>query len=376
MHKVVIIQEYVPQYRAPFFELLQDEARRQGIELTVAFGEATAAQASRKDDGRLNCGVRIQQKEWKIAGRRLVVRRTADATAGSDLVILEQARRNLDAYRMLTARGVSRPLVALWGHGKDYTRRTTAAERMLSRWLTARADHFFAYTNGGRQSVVADGFPSQDVTVVQNSIDTAALRNDVQAIDPGAVSRFSQTHRLQGKTSLFIGALDSTKRLDFLEEASCLAFEIDPRYRLLVAGDGQMRSQVEAWARRNHWVTYLGPLAGESKALAMVSSQIIAMPGRVGLAAVDSFAAGLPIVTTNWPWHAPEFEYLENGRNAIIAPDQPALYASSMVELMNDAEFLHQLQASSRSDGEHFTLQEMVRRFLSGIQSALAKRVR
>lgn len=374
MRKVVILQEYVPQYRVPFFDLLYERAKSYDVDLRVGFGDVSASQASRNDSSPLKCGIHIDQKEWRLAGRRVVLRRTSEAIRGADLVILEQARRNIDAYRLLAAKRSSDPLVALWGHGRDYTRQASSLEQGLSRWLTSKADWFFAYTTGAMETVVAQGFAPENVTVVQNSIDTAGLRAGVGAVGHRSVQLFMELHDLHGKTALFIGALDSSKRLSFLEEASRLAHNVDSKFRLLIAGEGELRSEVEDWAGRDSWISYLGPLSGHEKALAMASSQILTVPGRVGLVAVDSFAAGLPIITTKWPWHAPEFEYLEDGRNALVTANETADYAASLIDILNDRPQLLRLQAAASEDAERYTVQGMAERFLTGILSALDAR--
>ncbi|MEO5314981.1 glycosyltransferase family 4 protein [Pseudarthrobacter sp. CC12] len=374
MKRVVILQEYVPRYRVPFFEKLHNDAKTHGIDVRVAFGSAGAGQATRKDAGTISCSIPINQKEWKFAGRRVVVRNVSSAIAGADLVILEQARRNLDAYRLLAVKRHGTPNVALWGHGKDYTRHATPLDRALARWLTSRADWFFAYTRGGLTSVVADGFPSARATVVQNSIDTSSLRSSVKSVPSNLVARFSKHAGLRGKTALFIGALDSSKRLEFLVSASEIAHSLDSDFRLLIGGEGPMRPHVEEWSRRYPWLTYLDAVSGPRKAQAMAACQILAMPGRVGLVAVDSFAAELPIVTTDWPLHAPEFEYLRNGHNALITANSPSIYASTMVDSMNNTELLHRLRAAASRDAETYTIEAMVARFLSGVMGALTVR--
>lgn len=374
MKKVVILQEYVPQYRVPFFELLHEEAKNAGIEVQVAYGDAGPGQASRNDARDLNCGIPIRQKEWRIAGRRVVVRDTSTAISGADLVIMEQARRNLDVYKLLAAKRSNGPVLALWGHGKDYTRDATALDRGLSRWLTSKADWFFAYTKGGMESVVGDGFSPHCLTVVQNSIDTTSLQAGVNAIEDHEIMEYSNKLGIRGKTALFIGALDSTKRLTFLEEACRIAHDIDPDFRLLIAGEGAMQLRVEVWAQRHSWLTYLGALSGHEKALTMASCQILAVPGRVGLVAVDSFASSRPIITTDWPWHAPEFEYLCNGVNAVVTRDDATVYATSMVEVMNDQWQMTRLQRAASQDAERFTIQAMTNNFLDGIRGALMHR--
>lgn len=374
MKKVVILQEYIPQYRVPFFKILYEAGKSVGIDISVAYGEAGTAQASRNDARDLDCGLAIRQREWRIAGRRVVVRHVADAIAGADMIILEQARRNLDAYKLLMAKPRNGPLVALWGHGKDYTRDSTALERKLSQWLTSKADWFFAYTNGGMETVVGDGFAPNCLTVVQNSIDTASLKSSVTAVDAHAIEDYSRLLDLRGKTALFIGALDPTKRLTFLEQAGRIAHGLDSNFRLLIAGEGVLRPQVESWARRHTWLKYLGSITGQEKAIAMASCEILTVPGRVGLVAVDSFASGRPIVTTDWPWHAPEFEYLRHGENAVVTRNNAPVYARGMIDVMDDRDLMKRLQTAASEDAEKFTIQAMADNFLDGIRRALMQR--
>jgi glycosyltransferase involved in cell wall biosynthesis len=369
--KVVIVQEYIPAYRVAFFEALHERAQSEGIELIVACGRPRQAQENRGDAETVTFVTLLRQREWTILGRRVVIRRLREAIAGADLVILEQARRNLDAYRLLTRRHPGGRLVALWGHGTDYTGPTKAFDRSVRRWLTSRADWFFAYTQGGVEAVAAEGYPRSRATLVQNSIDTTALRKSVAAVTNESIESFTRTHDLHGKTALFIGALDESKRLPFLRDAAKISHALDSRFRLLIAGDGDMRHDVETWASHQACLTYLGPLTGGDKAVALASSQVLAMPGRVGLVAVDSFAAGLAIITTDWAWHAPEFEYLENGRNSVVTADETSAYGQALIEVLCDRKLLAQLRAGCIAASEVITVAAMTENFLGGIRGAL-----
>jgi hypothetical protein len=68
-------------------------------------------------------------------------------------------------------------------------------------------------------------------------------------------------------------------------------------------------------------------------ALSHVSSAIW-MPGRVGLVAVDALALGLPVLTTHFPFHAPELEYLVEGRSVHFLPAIAENFASEALAIM------------------------------------------
>jgi hypothetical protein len=63
------------------------------------------------------------------------------------------------------------------------------------------------------------------------------------------------------------------------------------------------------------------------------------MPGLVGLTVLDCAAAGIPIVTTAYPYHSPEIEYLRAGGNGLIVDDSRSVgaYAEAVVSVLQDA---------------------------------------
>lgn len=372
MRRVVILQEYIPTYRAPFFEALRLRGLEEQIDIRIAYGRVAGGQALRADSTDLDFGLPIQQKEYRLFGKRLVVRSISGAIRDANLVILEQARRNLDSYTLLRPVRPKKPLVALWGHGSDYTRTSGPIDRAALRWLTERADWFFAYTKGGAEAVQKIGFPQNRTTVVQNSIDASTLRDQITSLTPSRIDNFSDMWQLKNRTALFLGGLDYSKRISFLLQAADKAHALDDRFRLLIAGTGELQTEIESWTFQRPWTGYLGPLAGVEKAVALAAAQVLVIPGRVGLVAVDSFASGRPIVTTDWPWHAPEFEYLEESVTAKVTEDDPDVYGLELVNLLSDSEALARLSSACVAAADKYSLENMVTNFLVGVRDALA----
>lgn len=372
MFRVVILQEYVPAYRAPFFEELIRLGRLRSIDIVIAAGHADGKQARRGDSARAAYVYPLEQKELRLAGRRLVFRKTRDVLRNADLIILEQARRNLDAYALLgRARKRSSPKVALWGHGRDYVKDAPWFDAFLQRVLARRCDWFFAYTDAGAEFVAKLGVARHRITTVRNSIDTQQIRVAAQQTSEKELESYRRRLALTDKVAVFVGGLDDSKRIAFLVEAAIIAHSIEPEFRLLVVGEGADRHVVDAAVSRCPAIVYVGALYGGDKVTALLASQLIAMPGRVGLIAVDSLAAGRPIVTTDWPWHAPEFEYLKNGEDCLVTRDDVASYANELVGLLRDDQRLKKMQASAREKAAYYTIRGMAERFVEGIESAL-----
>lgn len=373
MLKVAIIHPWFPQYRAPFFESLIRQANENNITVDVYFGSPPPEWGERGDSVTAAYATHLPTRFVQIGSKSLTLKSLKKFTSQGpyDLVVVEQAVRNLETYSLLLGRHRNR--IAFWGHGRTYTERVGKRQEALKRWLTLRGKWFFSYTEGGVRAVVDAGFLQEQTTVVQNSIDTRQLQEDIKATPSSDITSFKKRMDLRGKTALFIGGLDHAKRLPFLLKAAQLCHERDSEFRLIVIGDGSERDLIEKAASDNSWLLYLGRAHGASKAQALASADIMMMPGRVGLVAVDSFASGLPIVTTHWPYHAPEFEYLRDGRNSVVTSDDVAIFADGTLSLLHDDDRLTLLSKGARESACQYSLEQMTTNFLGGLNAALRR---
>ncbi len=364
--RIAVVHPWLPKYRVKFFELLRRRGAEIGIEFVIFYGDAPPEWRARGDTSVATWATALRTRFLTFRGRTLILKSLRPITRSGpyDLIIVEQAVRNLETFRLI----IQSTPIAFWGHGATYTKQVGRVQEAVKQWLTGRGCWFLAYTRGGGDAVTRAGFPAARVTVLNNASDTAALSVDLASITPAEISHFVKTYDLRGKTALFLGGLDEPKRIPFLLHSAAMASALDPDFRLLIAGNGSERATVEEACRTNPAVHYLGSVFGTEKALALRGAEVIAMPGRVGLVAVDSFAAGTPIVTTNWPWHAPEFEYLEAARNAIVTRDDEATYASELVKILNDASRLSGLAAECLEARERYSIQLMVENFVAGVR--------
>lgn len=371
---VLIIQPYVPTYRASFFSALVVQAYDAGVDVVVAAGKPTGNQASRNDMALLASVLPLRQREFTVFGRRLTIRAWPRVARDADLIILEQARRNIDAYRLLLPKFIRTRSIALWGHGDDYAGSLGPLDAWLRRMLTRRADWFFAYTSAGVVSVHRQGLPQGRSTEVRNSTDTAALKSHLAVAEVDKARHSTRTGRGGCCTAAYIGALDKSKRIEMLLAAGALVHKELPAFKLIVAGDGPERELVELAARSLPWLSYVGPVSGTAKAAVLASASILAIPGSIGLVAVDGLAAGRPIVTTSDNRHGPEFDYLEAGHTAVVSESAVPAYAQALIDLFKDSEKLSYMQENCRVVGESFSVEIMAENFLRGILEFLKRK--
>jgi glycosyltransferase involved in cell wall biosynthesis len=172
--------------------------------------------------------------------------------------------------------------------------------------------------------------------------------------------------------TLFIGALDESKRIDFLLDAADEIARAVPNFTLTLVGDGPLRERVEARAQSRPHLLYKGRLVGDALAIEARSKSLLLMPGRVGLVAVEAFALALPVVTTDWPWHAPEMEYVSDGVNGLVTPDSVPAYAAAVVGLLRDKKLIASLAYAALETAKALAMPNMIDNFASGVLGALA----
>jgi glycosyltransferase involved in cell wall biosynthesis len=306
-----------------------------------------------------------KRKSIRIGNRSIFIYRKLEAI-GVDLIITEYAIRNLLTYRLLFAK--RKHLLAFWGHGRTYTKHNTKAEEWLKAKLAMRADWFFGYTEKGVDSLVSRGYPRNRTTTVRNSTDTIELASLIKNIMSDQVSDFRLKNNLENvPTAIFVGELESSKRIDFLISSAIQINTHLGSFQLVIFGDGPDLHKVLSACSQYSFIKFRG--RADLQTLAMISKigDCIMMPGRVGLVAVDSLALGIPIVTTNWPWHAPEVEYLRSEDNCLILADDLNIYSSGVAALLANSAMLKEMRANCQRESKYYSIEDMSENFHSGV---------
>lgn len=374
--RVAIVQRAIRRYRAPFYEALRTQLARNGIELLLFHSNEPPELDPRDDAVDLAWARHLRRRTVRIGRRRLVWQPFPPQLRDAQLIVVEQAADLLLNYRLLWwRRGPGR--VAFWGHGRSFRGDAHVLAERVKAYVSSRVDWWFAYTDLSADIVARLGFDPERITVVDNAIDTAALTQDLAAVRAdGSAERLRRDLDLgDGPTGLFLGTLRPNKRLDVLFAAAALVHQRHPDFRLLVVGSGPLADEVRVRAEREPWLRYLGPLYGRERAAALAASDLILLPGAVGLVVLDSFAAETPLVTSTGADHGPEIAYLKDGRNGRLTPadGDPRRYADAILELIEDPALLADLVAGCRADASRYSIEAMVDRFVEGIQGALTE---
>ena len=369
LREVVIVQRRMTNYRIPLFDMMREKLRRDGIELTVVFGDPTWDEVQKKDGADLAWGVHVPCAYWFDG--RLCWQNVRAHTRRAELVIVTQENKLLFNYVLAITPGKK---VAYWGHGKNFqAKRSNTLRERIKRWWMTRADWWFAYTELSARVIIDEArFPQEKVTVLNNSIDTALLAHDlghVSAADMAAAR--AQFQIGQGPIGIMVASLHADKQIGFLLEAAARIRLRIPDFELVMVGDGPEREKVRLAAAGQEWIHWVGVRGGAEKAALLRLAAVMLNPGMVGLGILDSFVAGLPMVTSMVGQHSPEIAYLEPGINGLVSTSELDDYVDCVVAVLTDANLHERLRAGCLASAGAVSLEKMADRFCDGIRSAL-----
>lgn len=365
-HRLGIVQEYVPKYRVGFFTRLIDRLREKNIDAIVIAGNPTGENANRADATQGAPWIRRAQDHQFTVGRngpRFYGYLTDRHWRDCDGLIFNLRGTAADLYTEIAKKRRSGRRLGVYGHLSHSVKPPNAIDLALERWQMRHTDHVFSYTAAGAEVAVAAGLSPESVTAVMNSVDLAEELAALSSVDPAAIDDLIDRYSLTpGKIFGYVGGLDAAKRIPFLMEALDHAWQTDPEIKIIVGGKGDQEHLLKPATDRGQ-VILRGFADAREKALIYRLSQALLCPGRVGLVAVEALAAGIPLLTTNWPLHAPEIEYLSPGEDVLYSGSRPIDFSDLILSQTNKSGKLPQHVGK-----KYPTIDEMASNFAGGVE--------
>jgi glycosyltransferase involved in cell wall biosynthesis len=372
--RVVFLTRILPHYRVPFHERVRKLLSERGIEYELVYGSGRPDEVAKGDLATLSWGRELPVSYFGPR-RKLCWQHGIHALETPDLLILGQENSLLVNYPSIVSSWFTGRRVAFFGHGRGFQAKSqdTVSERFKRFWAT-KVHWWFVYTPSGCEAVVSAGVPSDRVTVFNNSVDTSSIIKTVSLLEPSALATLRKD--LVGGTSnvgVYVGGIYAHKRIPFLLEAADAIRRLVPDFHLVIIGAGADVALVEKASTQRSWVHYMGPKFGEEKAALVTLAKVFLMPGLVGLAVLDSFAYGTPMVTTELTYHSPEIDYLQHGVNGVVVSDwnSPDAYAKAVARVLSDDEYRAALKEGGRCAASLYTIENMSQRFVEGVVKAV-----
>lgn len=206
----------------------------------------------------------------------------------------------------------SKKKIYFWSHGW-YGR-----ENFFKKWLKlvffGLGDGTFLYGNYAKNIAINQGNNADKLYVIHNSLDHSnhlKLRKSLTNSNT-YVTFFKNNY----PTLIFIGRLTPVKQLDLVINAVKTLSDKGEYYNLILVGDGSEReklSQLASSLNINIW--FYGECYEDNRTAQLIyDSDLCVSPGNVGLTAIHTMSFGTPVIThSNFANQMPEFEAIKAG---------------------------------------------------------------
>jgi glycosyltransferase involved in cell wall biosynthesis len=374
-YKVTILQKRLFFYKMDLFERLKKNLEKYDIELHLVHGQASDAESVRKDEGALDWADRVKNRYFRLFGHDLCWQPFPQCLEDSDLIVLMQENSIVSNYLFLLNRYFNRKYrLAYWGHGANF--QSISPNGLRERWkkiFAVQVDWWFAYTELTVNVIKKTGFPDNKITCLNNAIDTSKFINDINNVPLSKINKIKSQLGMKddSQIGLFCGSLYAEKKLDLLVQAADLIHKSIPGFILVVIGDGPSAPQLREKLTSRPWAHCVGIKKDIEKAAFFSLAKVMLNPGLVGLHVLDSFCAGLPMVSTRTALHSPEIVYLQHGINGFLTKDDPHAYANTVIQLLSDNNKYKLASEAAKSAAALYTLDNMVANYADGILKSL-----
>lgn len=205
--------------------------------------------------------------------------------------------------------------IYLWTHG--WYGHESLVKRIIKKLFYALADGIFLYGNYAKTMMIAEGFRSEKLFVIHNSLDydkQIALRNSIEKEDI-----FLKHFGNKNKTLVFIGRLTKVKKLNLIIDAISMLRDKGLELNLVFVGDGEEKEKLALLAKQknlfqNIWF-YGASYDEEINAKLIFNADLCVSPGNVGLTAIHSLMFGTPVITHSaFKYQMPECEAIKVGK--------------------------------------------------------------
>ena len=372
--RVAIVVDAMSHYRESFYELLRRRLECEQIELTLVCG---AASNRHNISGSVEWAKEVPLKYYS----KFVVMNAMKFTQDADLIIMPQVIKHLYIYPYLLGRLFRTRKIAFWGHGKMFS--AAPQSRYLTgfkNWLSRQCDWWFAYTDLSADVVRNEiHFPQNRITVVNNTVDTKNLTARRAELTEEELMQYREKLGLNStNVGIFVGGMyhnkDHTKRLPFLVSSCIEIRKIIPDFEMIFVGGGPEQYVIENAVKEYPWMHYVGIQKGVQAVPYWALAKVCLNPGLVGLSILDGFAVGVPLVTSDLPYHSPEIGYLRSGENGLMVDDfnDPSVFAKHAASVLQNDELRKHFIQQGLETVSKLTNEAMVENFCHGILQCLS----
>jgi glycosyltransferase involved in cell wall biosynthesis len=236
--------------------------------------------------------------------------------------------------------------------------------RILS-FLYSRYDKVIFYTEKSYQRVIEKKLITKTkASWANNTLDSSEIKKHYT---------FSYPNHTK-PTILFISRLIENKDIPRLFEYYVMISKaISARGKELymdIIGDGPLREYVEEKAKKNKNITYHGAINDESVLCNIFkNASFVFVPGHSGLGINHAFLYGRPYITIHRDNHAPEIDYVNDGKNGYILSGKPDEDIPILQSLLSSHSILNNMCEKAYSTGNELSVENWCEKVLTSLET-------
>ncbi len=351
MKRVLLLQDQIPHYRIPVFNMLNKE-----VDLTVVYSKGSVPDTAEFQTKKIEMIGFHGYKCYKASLRRLLKNFDTliapfDFGRMDVLALLKKKQRKID--------------IILWGIGvpASYDVRYDSTSEYDHKWLSLinAADRVLFYSDYPIQKYIKLGVSAEKMYVAQNTV----LVNQTE---------FSETRN----SFLFVGSLYKQKKIMELLEQYYEAYHEENSMPILnIIGEGEEFDRLQCYIDEKKLygkVHLIGGIYDEEKLEKYFSSALLCIsPDQAGLSVLKSMGYGVTFVTMKNAITGGEIFNIENDKTGILLNDLSELKGVMVDAVKNPEKYIKIGYNAYRHYHENRAVSNMVKGFIDAIYSSAKK---
>jgi glycosyltransferase involved in cell wall biosynthesis len=210
--------------------------------------------------------------------------------------------------------------------------------------------------------------PACPVSIQPHGMELAMFKN-AQSLNRGDFGFSSDDVVL-----MYVGRLGPEKNLEFLLEAFEIVYRTCPQVRLLVVGDGPVRSSLEDWVGKhdlNGKVVFTGMISHLDIPLYYATANIFVTPSTTetfGLTVVEAMASGLPVAGIDSPGIS---DAVIDGQTGFLTRQDIGEYSGQLLRLIQETDLRLEMSQKACEHSDSYAIEKAVERLELVYQEAI-----
>ncbi|MCE1254343.1 MAG: glycosyltransferase [Anaerolineae bacterium] len=353
-------QRVLAGYRIPFFEMLSNKF---GGNLSLFSGEARPDEMIEASREPRNINLIHAYNLHLFHGKYYLCWQIGMVqwlqSLHPDVLILEANPRYLSQESAINWMHQQKKPVIGWGLGAPPAGGfLSPLQKYFRNRFINRFDALITYSHAGAASYRAAGIPAHRIFVACNAVTPRPIKDCPERPE----------HFLESRaTILFVGRLQTRKRIDYLIQA-CAALPEMLKARLWIVGDGPEMENLQNLAKNIYPQTeFFGARFGDELADLFRQADLFVLPGTGGLALQEAMSYGLPVVAAEADGTQADLVRPSNGWR--IPPGDQTYLNKLLIDVLSDEKRLRMMgRESYRIVAEEINLENMTEVFNQAVQ--------